>query len=155
MILLHTWSLLVKSFHVLLHLLVKSQLLSKHLRTHRLYFSLQGFSQFHSLTTSLFVLDLKGWADERSWVFSAWLNVLIKSFADLSEAFRVVNLDVYAFTKGLNEILHLLLHIADVIDYILWVNLNQSDSYCKVLGEKRKGRLPFDMIFLVLHIYEL
>lgn len=155
MILLHTRSLFVKPLHVLLHLLVKGHLLPKHLRTHRLDFSLQSLGQFHSLATTLLVLNLKGWADERSWVLGPRLNVLIKGFADLSQAFRVVNLDLYAFAKGLNEILHLLLHNADVIDDILRVNLDKPDSYGKVLGEKREGRFSFDMVLLVLHIYEL
>lgn len=101
------------------------------------------------------MLNFKRWADKRSRVLSPRFNIFIQGFADLSQAFRVINFYVYTFSKGFNEILHLFLHIADVIYHILRVNLYQSDSYGKVLGEKREGRISFSMVFLFLHIYEL
>ena len=66
------------------------------------------------------------------------LNILVQRFTNLSKAFWIVYFYFYPFFKGLDKILHLLLHCTDVVNNILGLYLCESTLTLKYFEKRGK-----------------
>jgi hypothetical protein len=74
------------------------------------------------------MLDFESRTDVRSSQFGAGFDVLVKSLADLSQIFGVGDLHLDSFPESLDEIFHLPLHGAHVLDDIMRMGLYRMAS---------------------------